>query len=116
MIEGSISEVLGGAAGWTVIEGDCLEVLPTLPGKSVAHVITDPPYESEAHTLQRRVNRDMAPRDTPPTTGRDHSIERWKSNPSRLRQLPSPSGSWWQHSSDDWRSAGWSPSVRSRRR
>jgi site-specific DNA-methyltransferase (adenine-specific) len=40
---------------WTVIHGDCLEVLPTLADKSVAHVVTDPPYEAEAHTLQRRV-------------------------------------------------------------
>jgi predicted RNA methylase len=35
---------------------DCLgpEGLCTLPDKSVDHVITDPPYEAEAHTLQRR--------------------------------------------------------------
>lgn len=32
--------------------GDCLEILPTLP--VVDHVITDPPFEAEAHTLQRR--------------------------------------------------------------
>jgi hypothetical protein len=32
--------------------GDCLEVMPTV--ESVDHVITDPPYEAEAHTLQRR--------------------------------------------------------------
>jgi site-specific DNA-methyltransferase (adenine-specific) len=35
--------------------GDCLEILPTL-GK-VDDCITDPPYEAEAHTLQRRVKR-----------------------------------------------------------
>lgn len=33
--------------------GDCREILPTL--EPVDHVITDPPYEAEAHTLQRRV-------------------------------------------------------------
>lgn len=37
--------------------GDCLDPLTglaSLPDKSVDHVITDPPYEAEAHTLQRR--------------------------------------------------------------
>ena len=32
--------------------GDCLDILPTLP--KVDAVITDPPFEAEAHTLQRR--------------------------------------------------------------
>lgn len=40
---------------WKVIRGDCREVLPTLG--QVDHVITDPPFEKEAHTLQRRVKR-----------------------------------------------------------
>ena len=35
--------------------GDCRDILPQLG--PVDHVITDPPYESEAHTLQRRVQR-----------------------------------------------------------
>ncbi len=39
--------------GWTMHLGDCLAILPTLA--LVDHVITDPPYEAEAHTLQRRV-------------------------------------------------------------
>ena len=34
--------------------GDCIDVLPTL--EKVDAVITDPPYEEEAHTLQRRTN------------------------------------------------------------
>ena len=51
----SIADVLSGAARWCVVHGDCLEVLPTLADKSVDHVITDPPYEAEAHTKQRRV-------------------------------------------------------------
>jgi len=33
--------------------GDCLEILPTLP--KVDAVITDPPYEAEAHTKGRRL-------------------------------------------------------------
>jgi site-specific DNA-methyltransferase (adenine-specific) len=40
---------------WTVIHGDCLEVLPTLADKSVAHVITDPPYSAHVHSKQRRI-------------------------------------------------------------
>lgn len=36
----------------TLYHGDCLEVLPTLG--QVDHVITDPPYEAEAHTKGRR--------------------------------------------------------------
>ena len=43
-------ETIGNA---TLYLGDCLEILPTL-GK-VDSVVTDPPYEAEAHTLQRRV-------------------------------------------------------------
>lgn len=38
----------------TIYHGDCLEVLP---GMVADVVLTDPPYESEAHTLQRRVKR-----------------------------------------------------------
>jgi site-specific DNA-methyltransferase (adenine-specific) len=37
--------------------GDCLDPatgMSSLADKSVDHVITDPPYEAEAHTLQRR--------------------------------------------------------------
>lgn len=37
---------------WKLIEGDSLEVLPSL--EAVDHVITDPPYEEAAHTKQRR--------------------------------------------------------------
>lgn len=45
---------------WTLHHGDCLDPvsgLASLPDKSVGHVITDPPYEAEAHTMQRRVKR-----------------------------------------------------------
>jgi site-specific DNA-methyltransferase (adenine-specific) len=34
--------------------------LPSLADKSVDHVITDPPYEAEAHTLQRRFSSGAA--------------------------------------------------------
>jgi site-specific DNA-methyltransferase (adenine-specific) len=43
-------------AGITIYHGDCREILPTLP--PVDLVLTDPPYETEAHTLQRRVQRE----------------------------------------------------------
>lgn len=38
-----------------LFHADCREVLPHLQG--VDHVITDPPYEAEAHTQARRVQR-----------------------------------------------------------
>ena len=38
--------------GITLYQGDCLDVLPMLG--QVDHVITDPPYEAEAHTMARR--------------------------------------------------------------
>lgn len=37
--------------GWEMHLGDCIEVMATL--EKVDHVITDPPYEAEAHTKQR---------------------------------------------------------------
>lgn len=37
--------------------GDCIKGMAALPDCSVDHVICDPPYEAEAHTLQRRVKR-----------------------------------------------------------
>lgn len=63
--------------------GDCLgpQGLALLPDKSVDHVICDPPYEAEAHTLQRRMlyngNRprvESAPLDFAPLTAaaREH--------------------------------------------
>lgn len=52
-----ILAVLCGEKQWALVCADNAEVLPTLPDKSVAHVITDPPYEAEAHTPQRRVKR-----------------------------------------------------------
>ncbi len=42
---------------WVLHHGDCLDPvtgLASLADRSIDHVITDPPYEAEAHTLQRR--------------------------------------------------------------
>lgn len=41
-----------------IIHGDCLQVMKEMPDKSMDLVLTDPPFEKEAHTLQRRVKRD----------------------------------------------------------
>lgn len=42
--------------GWEMHLGDCIEIMKTLD--PVDHVITDPPYEAEAHTKQRRSLKD----------------------------------------------------------
>lgn len=56
--------------GITLYHADCMDVLPTL--ERVDHVLTDPPYEAEAHTLQRRTKETFAPqvggRDMRPAT------------------------------------------------
>lgn len=53
--DATIADVLEGRARWAIVQGDCLQVLPTLPDKSVAHVITDPPYSEEfTHGKMRR--------------------------------------------------------------
>lgn len=44
--------------GWEMHLGDCLEVMACMSDKSVDHVITDPPYEAETHTKQRRSLKD----------------------------------------------------------
>lgn len=41
--------------GITIYHGDCRDILPQL--EPVDLVLTDPPFEQEAHTLQRRINR-----------------------------------------------------------
>lgn len=50
-------DVIEGRALWSVDCADNAEILPAIPGGVIQHVITDPPYEAEAHTLQRRVMR-----------------------------------------------------------
>lgn len=41
--------------GITIYHADCRAVLPVLGDQTIDHTITDPPYEAEAHLLQRRV-------------------------------------------------------------
>jgi len=50
-----IAMVLYGQTLWCVVHGDCLQILTCLPARSIDHVVTDPPYETEAHTLARRL-------------------------------------------------------------
>jgi len=49
--------------GWQLFHGDCRDVLPTI--ERVDHVITDPPYEAEAHTKGRRGRRGGSFKETP---------------------------------------------------
>lgn len=58
---------------WELREGECLAGLPLLDDASVDVVITDPPYEAEAHTSQRLVARaggklEVEPLTFPPIT------------------------------------------------
>jgi site-specific DNA-methyltransferase (adenine-specific) len=48
---------------FTLNLGDCLAGMATLPDRSVDSVVTDPPYEAEAHSLQRRVKRNAGKHD-----------------------------------------------------
>lgn len=57
----NVADVLAGRARWCIIHGDCAEVLPMLPEKSVAHVITDPPYSEHVHAKVRRGGSIHAP-------------------------------------------------------
>lgn len=45
------------ASAWALNEGDCLRGMAGLADGSIDVVITDPPYEAEAHTSQRLVAR-----------------------------------------------------------
>jgi len=53
----SSPDVAHASSAWTLNEGDCLRGLAGLADRSVDVVITDPPYEAEAHTPDRMVAR-----------------------------------------------------------
>lgn len=46
----TIESVLSGELRWTVVHGDCRDVLAGMPPKSVASMITDPPYGEHVHS------------------------------------------------------------------
>lgn len=52
-----MSERIETGKGWSMHLADAFEVLACMGDRLVDHVITDPPYEAEAHTKQRRVKR-----------------------------------------------------------
>ena len=61
------------AIAWALNEGDCLRGMADLPDGSADVVITDPPYEAEAHTSHRLVARaggklEVEPLTFPPIT------------------------------------------------
>lgn len=87
--EGTLEEVLAGAADWCVVEGDCLEVLPTIPDKAVAHVIMDAPYIAAVHSKQRSGNNPGANREL--GFARHHSSRATGPLPPQKRSLsPTP--------------------------
>lgn len=53
MTAATVADVLEGRAQWCVVEGDCLDVMATMPAKCVDHVITDPPYTNRTSTNAR---------------------------------------------------------------
>jgi DNA modification methylase len=55
-------DVINGDARWTLIHGNCLQVLPELPDRSVGHVITDPPYLLDFSKCITRGRRDPTSR------------------------------------------------------
>lgn len=57
-----IAEVLTGTRKWCVIgPADCLDVLPSIPARSIDHCITDPPYSAKQHASVRSAKRNELP-------------------------------------------------------
>lgn len=71
----SIVDVLEGRARWCVEQGDCLSLMASIPDKSLDHVISDPPFELEAHTKQRRSLKDATQKRGAVNTGEIRRID-----------------------------------------
>lgn len=71
----SVDAVLAGEARWYLHLGDCREWLMELPDRCVAHVLTDPPYEAEAHSKQRRQLKDATQKRGAVNTGAIRRID-----------------------------------------
>lgn len=77
MIEGTLEQVLAGEATWTVVCGDTLHVLRSLPAGSIDAFVTDPPYSSGGafrgdrakDTTDKYVSSDSGNRVIPPFEG-----------------------------------------------
>lgn len=78
-----IADVLEGRERWTVAQGDCLDVLRSMPDVSVDAVVTDPPYCSGARTAAAVTNRGGMSRG-----------EKWKSKPLDSDQMTSTGFVW----------------------
>lgn len=59
----SVDDVLAGTERWALVHADCTDPLAgcdaALETGSVHHMITDPPYEADAHTKGKRIRRYM---------------------------------------------------------
>lgn len=58
---------------WRMYLGDCMEIMPAID--PVDHVITDPPYEEEAHTKARRSLKDATQKRGAANTGEVRRID-----------------------------------------
>lgn len=72
---GDVLDVLERRSRWCVVEGECIGVMRAMPERSVTHVITDPPYEVEAHTKARRALVDSTQRRGSRNTGKVRRID-----------------------------------------
>lgn len=72
-----IAEVIAGTRRWTVIEGDCLDVLREIPAGAVDAVVTDPPYGVNLQTnfRERGCGKLCAANDYPPVHGDDKPFD-----------------------------------------
>lgn len=52
---GELGELVVRGDRWAMVHGGCVDIMRRMPDRCVDHVITDPPYENEAHTKQRRL-------------------------------------------------------------
>ncbi len=57
VLAGKGESVMEAGTNWTLHLGDCIEGMRSLADDSVDVTITDPPFEAQAHTKQRRVKR-----------------------------------------------------------
>lgn len=78
MSEGTLAEVLTGAASWVVVEGDCSATLPTLP--VVDAMVSDPPYGIGEAAGKNASRGDMA-------VARDYGDDEWDNAPPSTELL-----------------------------
>jgi site-specific DNA-methyltransferase (adenine-specific) len=63
---------------WTTLYyADCRSILPLLANKSVSMVLTDPPYEKEAHGARRRVKQGKIEKKALPFGAMDEPLRRF---------------------------------------